>query len=475
MVWWRSLLVEQEKSSLSGRPGARGQRRSQELLQPLLDVGRLTGPSSARQARTKMRRRSLLLPLARQTIACLGVVALVALGCGRQPTPSPEQPAKSAVLAAHSAPAMASVTTPAPRASTASPSVEPSSRTEPLEYEPSLSDEATALFERELLIARKAVTDKQYDAAIRHYTKALSTGRNDAGCLGERGYVHLLAKRTDDAVRDLWFAAGARGSDQVLAQVWYNLGVAFRETQPERARAAFARSLALNPSRQAKSKLGAQSTCQTSTITSTALGSASATPVVSGWLGVHGSLGLQGEPASEAQARSIVCSTHSKFDFLVARPEPDCTDAPPWNLSCCSGPGGFMVRYMTVIPRPKNRFFTIDHGPRGGWPRECQGAAMPEQTIYGGVLVLKTFGSEIEPNGDFDVKRLLGADGEPIAEAPCRSGPDETTIDIYQLDTGQHLFELSSPTQSAPHFSVSADGSEALIQGRDCDAKLALR
>ena len=404
-------------------------------------------------------------------------MALVAFGCGRKrtPTQSSAQPARSAALAATSAQPLASVTVPALSASAASPSVEQGTRPEPPEYAPSLTDEASALFTRELLVARRAVADKRYDAAVRHYTKALSTGRNDAGCLAERGYVHLLAKRTDDAIRDLWFAAGARGSDQVLAQVWYNLGLAHREKQPELARAAFARSLALNPSSQARNKLGTQSTCQTSIRTSTALGNVSGTRVVSGWQGVHRSLGLEGEPGSEAQARSIVCSTHSTFDFLVKRPEPDCTDAPPWNLSCCGGLGGFMVQYMTVIPRPKNHFFTIDHGRRGGWPRECQGAAMPEQSIYGSVLVLKTVDSDIEPNGDFDAKRQQGADGEQVADAPCRVGPDETTIDVYQLDTGQHLFELSSLTHSAPHFSVSADGSEALVQGRDCDVKLALR
>lgn len=335
-----------------------------------------------------------------------------------------------------------------------------------------MSEEASALFERELRAARKAFAQEQYDAAIHHYTQALSTGRNDARCLGERGYARLLSKHSDDAINDFWLAAGARGSDRVLAQVWYNLGLAHEEKQPELARAAFARSLALGSSSQARSKLGARSACQTSIRTASALGAVSDGQVVTGWRGVHQSLGLPDEPSSEAQARSIVCSTQSKYGFLVTPPEPNCTDAPPWNLSCCSGLGGFMVQYMTVIPRPQNRFFTISHGSRGSWPRECRGSAMPELSIHGAVLVLKTVESSIEPNVDFDAKHVP-AESEN-ADLPCREGPSETTIDVYQLDTGQHLAALRSLTPSAPDFSVSEDGRQATVRGPDCDVKLTL-
>src|SRR3954466_14776972 len=47
----------------------------------------------------------------------------------------------------------------------------------PEQYAPALEEEAEKLFNRELMVARRAVTEKRFDDALKHYTKALSTGR----------------------------------------------------------------------------------------------------------------------------------------------------------------------------------------------------------------------------------------------------------------------------------------------------------
>jgi len=77
---------------------------------------------------------------------------------------------------------------------------------------------------------------------------------------------------------------------------------------------------------------------------------------------------------------------------------------------------------MMVYPRSENRFFVIKLRDDRRLARECQGADMPEATVYGRHLVLKTVQSSIDKNADFDASRVpTGGSGDP----PCRSGPRE--------------------------------------------------
>lgn len=404
----------------------------------------------------------------RWVVLALGL-SLGFVGCRKRSTVAGAPPAKSARVAVASA--SASRVAVEPTAASVAPEA-PSSRSgewAPEQYAPALDDEAAKLFDRELLVARRAVTEKRYDDALTHYTKALSTGRSDAQCLGERGYVRLLKKELDAAGDDLWLAAGAVGSDGTLAQVWYNLGLTFAEqAHPELARVAFARSLALAPSKQAAAKLGPQSRCPASVLWKDASGVSTA-KIVNGWLGVHKFLDAAGEPKTESEARQLACSTNSEYNFAAAAPEPNCADAPPWIMSCCGGFGHFLARYMLVYPRPHQRFFTIDFGMIGGWPRECQGAAMPEVTIYGRHLVLKTVAASIEQNADFDPKRTPDSD-----ERPCRSGPVEQTFEFYDLDTAQRVLQVSLLDRDAPKLEVNAAGTQVTVSGAGCDATLSL-
>jgi len=53
---------------------------------------------------------------------------------------------------------------------------------------------------------------------------------------------------------------------------------------------------------------------------------------------------------------------------------------------------------------------------------------MPEATVYGRHLVLKTVQSSIDKNADFDASRVpTGGSGDP----PCRSGPRERIFEVY--------------------------------------------
>jgi hypothetical protein len=400
----------------------------------------------------------------------LGASALI--GCGKKPRVGPTPVVEAAPPVASAVPARAvpsvDARPPEPSPAQTNPEDEP---WQPEQYAPALSDEADRLFQRELLVARKAVAEKRYDDAVRHYSKALSTGRNDAQCLGERGYVRLLLRDLPAAVDDLWMAAGAIGSERTLSQVWYNLGLAYAEqAQAELSRVAFARSLAFADSNQAKAKLGTQSRCTAIVRRAVELSDQSGAQLVSGWRGVHEFLGAQGEPKTEAEARLLACSTNSAHNYLVTSPAPSCTGAPPWMMSCCAGMGNFMVRYMMVYPRADDRFFTMDLGMIGGWPRQCQGAPMPEVSVHGKYLVLKTVDAPPAPNADF-VSALGVDDG---GDAPCRSGPRELEYRVYDLDTAKQVLDVRSLAPGGAKLMFDPAGTKARLQGPDCAATLSL-
>lgn len=194
--------------------------------------------------------------------------------------------------------------------------------------------------------------------------------------------------------------------------------------------------------------------------------------VAKGWKGVLAQLNLDGPGGTEDEAKATVCSTVSQA-YRGSDAAYLCNQPPPWELSCCSGIGGFMVRHMTVVPRSKNRFFTIDHGLRGGWPRQCQGAPIPENTIYGSVLLVKEAGSSVVVNPDVDMDTLRTPDN-PDPDLPCRVGPNETTMTFYQLDTGRPLLQLLSLGPNAPSVSVAEDGTKVTLRGASCDSTLPL-
>lgn len=109
---------------------------------------------------------------------------------------------------------------------------------------------------------RKATLAKKFDDAIAAFDAALVAVPDDARAYTERGYAKLLAKDYDAAVVDLDKAAARTTDKKLLAQVWFNYGLAAEgKGDAEKARAAFARSNELNPTNAAKKKLEGKSTC----------------------------------------------------------------------------------------------------------------------------------------------------------------------------------------------------------------------
>jgi tetratricopeptide (TPR) repeat protein len=126
------------------------------------------------------------------------------------------------------------------------------------------ADETKALasYRKALEEGRKATRDKKFADAVLAFDKALVAVPDDARAYGERGYAHILAKDFKPGLADLDKAAAHTGEKKLLAMVWFNYGLAAEGLgDAEKARAAFARSNALNPTKAAKDKIAGKLAC----------------------------------------------------------------------------------------------------------------------------------------------------------------------------------------------------------------------
>ncbi len=121
---------------------------------------------------------------------------------------------------------------------------------------------ALATYRKALEEGRKATRDKRLADAVLAFDRALVAVPDDARAYGERGYAHILAKEFKLGLADLDKAAAHTGDKKLLAMIWFNYGLAAEGLgDAEKARAAFARSNALNPTKAAKDKLAGKLAC----------------------------------------------------------------------------------------------------------------------------------------------------------------------------------------------------------------------
>jgi hypothetical protein len=307
------------------------------------------------------------------------------------------------------------------------------------------------------LRARKLSLEKRYDEARSAYTEAIAE-RPDAIALGERGYVKLLSGDRDGAEEDLLLAIAAEGDATTLAQVWYNLGLAEqRAGDAEAARAAFARSLALSPSKAAEAKLGTGSRCAASV----RVRPKSDASVAVGWLGVARALDLTAAAAQmpEKDARSLVCTT---TQYSAAEPDivHDCKESPPWRVS--RGYMQFTWGEAVVHPAGKGRFFVLDLGRRGSWPARCYDQAEVTISVRAGVV---HFTDEIDHKSTDDSKPSTD-DGWSF---PCLDGPNRQIDRVYSLAKGDLLVEVDQLAAAGVSVAIDARGSTLRLTGGSCD------
>ena len=126
-----------------------------------------------------------------------------------------------------------------------------------------------ASFASAIAHGRNATTSKRYDDAIHAFGDALLAMPDSASALAERGYAELLGDHLDDAEKDLVKARGLTADPALLGPIAFNLGlVREKRKDTDGARAAFALSNDLHPTKAAQAKLAGRGGSDSCTATS---------------------------------------------------------------------------------------------------------------------------------------------------------------------------------------------------------------
>ncbi|MBL8721458.1 MAG: tetratricopeptide repeat protein [Myxococcales bacterium] len=208
----------------------------------------------------------------------------------------------------------------------------------PAKQAPKAADKSkVAAYWKAMTEGRKATVAKNYDDAAKAFDKALEAIPEDARAISERGYARVLAKDWKAAVADLDKAAARTKDKKLLGQIWFNYGLAAEgQGQKEKARAAFARSNELNPSKAAKAKLGAESVC----VATTSSDAPSAATVHDSWKAAYEAMQKEEEalPAWTGEAElSAICQPGWKKD-----------------KACAATPVGFMIKNLFLLVPAKD-------------------------------------------------------------------------------------------------------------------------
>jgi len=341
------------------------------------------------------------------------------------------------------------------------PSAESSLKTSPVSSDaaPSARDTLPARSDRTAAIgsARRLVAEKKYPEAVAAYDKILEAAEDaDPAVMGELGYLQLTRTGASDAAihANLWFAAGAAKDPKLAAQIWYNVGLfETRLKRLERARLAYARSLSLNPSTDARKALAGRSACQ-----AIIRFPAERYPVVTGWLGLCRLMErcAENETVDEQSARHRVCGLNPNG----SENRRECDDGPPWVFS--QDRASYHLSTMMVIPVGENRFFA--HATRTGhWPATCDENTECDRERDGDWLVVTTRRTE---NTMPRAERLQGS-------GICWPGPTLVTLEFIAVDTGKVAVEITTVDGSG--VEVRPDLPDELsVSGGGCDQRIRL-
>lgn len=182
----------------------------------------------------------------RAVVPALSVLLLTTLATScKRDDPAPT-PSATASVPASAASASASVAAPRPRASAEKRAVTP-------------EDKARfARYQRALAAGRKATVAKDNARAVAAFTDALEAMPDDPRALAERAFAELSQGKLDDADKDLARAKKNTEDPELLAPIWFNIGlVAEKRDRRDEAARAYQRSNELKATRAAADKLAA--------------------------------------------------------------------------------------------------------------------------------------------------------------------------------------------------------------------------
>lgn len=323
---------------------------------------------------------------------------------------------------------------------------------------------------------RKQTAAKEYDAAIASFDAALQQIADHPRALSGRGYARLLAGKLDEAEADLRKALAAPGTKKLEGAIAFNLGlVAEKRGAAEVAKAQFALSNALNPSKAAQEKLAGGDACP-----ATVAYKSPESNLYSDWKDVWKALADEGlfdpatPPADEAAAKTAVCTSQMLKDGETGTFDA-CAKSPsgPWLVQHYYDFGGHNL--AVIEPADAGQWRVSLLGMAGGGRCGCLSDASIDADA--GIVTWKL--TEYVP---IDV--MENEKGEIV---DCEDGNDCFSACGEELDASLSTYvfhpTIASPTQiRVPDFydkpaatTVKIEGSEIVLSGGGCDKRVPIR
>lgn len=323
---------------------------------------------------------------------------------------------------------------------------------------------------------RKQTAAKDYDAAIASFDAALQQLPDHPRALSGRGYARLLAGKLDEAEADLRKALAAPGTKKLEGAIAFNLGlVAEKRGDAEVAKAQFALSDALNPSKAAKDKLAGEPACAAEV-----LYNSPESNVYADWKEVWKALADEGlfdtaaPPADEEAAKRAVCTSDSLKDGETGTFDA-CAKSPvgPWLVQHYYDFGGHNLAVIEQADAGQWRVSLL--GMAGGGRCGC----LSDASIDAGAGLVTWKLTEYVP---IDV--MENDKGEIV---DCVDGNDCFSACGEELDAtlSTYVFHptTASPTQvRVPDFydkpastTVKVEGTEIVLSGGGCDKRVPIR
>ncbi len=387
------------------------------------------------------------------TYLCCGAFALLLPACHRAPPP---RPARAVPVVPGSASAAAElVALPSASAARPSPAASSSAASSQAHSDPEASDAAT--IQRAVGAARRLVQQHRYGDAVDAFDPALGGSEPDTRALSERGYVRMryVPNSDDEAFDDFWFASVGHGDAAAHAEAWYNLGqLETRRGHLEAARAAFARSLALNPTPAASRALGTRSGC----VARVEHDGAPDASLVTGWSAICQAIGrCEGETAdSEARARSCVTTSYSAADPETPH---GCKSAPPWTST-----HDYLLynwREDFIAPAAHGKTLVVSAAV-GGWPAHYQAQRGVAYELHDQIVQAR-----------IDRMDMHAAQGH-VEDGIGWSSPTEQSYSYFDLDSGALLAVVIVLDQDRLTLALDSKKRVVHVAGPTCGGSVTL-
>lgn len=335
-----------------------------------------------------------------------------------------------------------------------------------------ITQEAQATYTKSLGEGRKATVAKDYPKAEIAFTDALKAIPGDAHALSERGYARLLAGKFAYAEDDLHAAENSTHDRKLLGAIYFNYGlVAEKQTLPEIARAAFARSNQVNPTAAAKAKLTGQGAACTAAVTSSVQPFTAAT----GYLGVYRILRAAAKSAGKELGTDAASEAEAKTRLCAHVPEGECEHIVSFSASAEEMMG--LYEFYPIIKDAAQMYVLASEQLAETWEFPCSGELHAKVSKEGTktVLFVSSTMSSREPVCEVKPDELAPCtDFAKVVGNACVPGtPSETTL---ILDEAAHtaLGSVRVDQTESERVSVSYTHGSLSVTGQGCNAKLAL-